>query len=124
MLFVSSKMEHITPVLMKLHWLPISQRLNFKILLYVYKALHGLAPEYLTGMLQPYVTARALRSTHQGLLLEPRVRRQHYGGRAFAAAAPRLWNSLPTSVRAAETLDIFKSRLKAYLFRQAFAEIC
>ena len=42
------KYEHITPVLIKLHWLPIKFRIQFKVLLLVYKALNGLAPKYLS----------------------------------------------------------------------------
>ncbi len=38
------KNEHITPVLRELHWLPVSYRIDFKILLFVFKALHGTAP--------------------------------------------------------------------------------
>ena len=40
--------NHITPVMRSLHWLPVSSRIIFKILLLVYKSLHGLAPAYLT----------------------------------------------------------------------------
>ena len=36
--------EHITPVLKQLHWLPVSYRIKFKVLLYTYKALNGCAP--------------------------------------------------------------------------------
>ena len=37
--------EHITPVLINLHWLPVQQRNIFKLLLNTYKALKGLAPD-------------------------------------------------------------------------------
>ena len=37
------KYNHITPVLVDLHWLPMKQRIDFKILLLTYKALNGLA---------------------------------------------------------------------------------
>ncbi len=36
------KREHTTPVLMELHWLPVHQRIDYKILTLVYKALHNL----------------------------------------------------------------------------------
>ncbi|PIK45578.1 ORF2-encoded protein [Apostichopus japonicus] len=41
----SKKFDHITCILRQLHWLPVSYRINFKIILHTYKALHGLAPE-------------------------------------------------------------------------------
>ena len=36
--------EHVTPVLMGLFWLPVQQRIQYKILLLSYKAQHGLCP--------------------------------------------------------------------------------
>jgi len=44
----SRKFDHITPVLHELHWLPMVQRVRFKLALIVFKCLHGLAPSYLT----------------------------------------------------------------------------
>ena len=49
------KYEQITPVLIKLHWLPIKFRIQFKVLLLVYKALNGLAPKYIKELLVPSV---------------------------------------------------------------------
>ena len=46
----TKKSDHITPVLVNLHWLPIEHRVIFKLLLYTYKALHGLAPDYLANL--------------------------------------------------------------------------
>ena len=54
--------EHITPVLFALHWLPICQRIQFKLLLLVYRCTHQLVPAYLTDLVVPYVPARSLRS--------------------------------------------------------------
>ena len=45
-----------------------------------------------------------------------RVRTKLTGDRAFAKAAPELWNSLPQSLRDITSLDQFKSRLKTFLF--------
>ena len=47
--------DHIIPVLAFLHWLPVRFRIDFKILLFMYKALTGLAPTYLSDLLKPYV---------------------------------------------------------------------
>ena len=51
-----------TAPLMSLHWLPIEQRIEFKLLLFTYKALHDTAPSYIKDMLEPYVPHRHLRS--------------------------------------------------------------
>ena len=50
------KHEHITPVLRRLHWLPVRERIHFKILLLAFKCQHRLAPGYLAELLVPNVT--------------------------------------------------------------------
>ncbi len=56
------KSEHITPVLRSLHWLPVTFRIDFKVLLLVYKSLNGLGPKYIADMLTEYKPNRPLRS--------------------------------------------------------------
>ncbi len=114
------KSEHITPHLSSLHWLPIEQRINFKILCMTYKALHGLAPGYIKDLLKQYSPARTLRSTDRGLLCKPKMNLKSYGERAFSFAAPTLYNSIPLHIRQSTSLDSFKSNLKTYLFQLAF----
>ncbi|XP_056587301.1 uncharacterized protein LOC130407959 isoform X1 [Triplophysa dalaica] len=116
----SRKYDHITPVLSSLHWLPIKYRIDFKIILITYKALNGLAPTYLTELLSRYNPSRSLRSQNLGLLTIPRITKSTKGGRAFSYVAPKLWNSLPDTIRGSDTLSQFKSRLKTHLFSQAF----
>ena len=58
----TQKIDHITPVLASLHWLPVKARADFKVLLLTYKALHGLAPTYLSDLVLPYIPTRTLRS--------------------------------------------------------------
>ena len=110
---------HTTPVLRKLHWLPISKRVMFKILLLTFKAINGLAPQYIVDLLTVYSPSRNLRSTAKGPLLKPpslkAIKTATYGDRSFSAAAPKLWNKLP-SIRAIKSLECFKSLLKTYLF--------
>ena len=49
-----SKFDHISQVLHdRLHWLAVAQRIHYRLCLLVYKALHGLAPQYLTDFCQP-----------------------------------------------------------------------
>jgi hypothetical protein len=116
----TNKYDHITPVLAELHWLPVSYRCQFKILLLVYKALHDLAPIYLKNMLQRKPTGeRSLRSDNKNLLIVPKVS-SSYGSRSFYYSAPVLWNSLSQDVRDAKSLDIFKSLCKRDLFKSAF----
>ena len=117
------KFDHITPILQSLHWLPVHFRTDFKILLFVFKCLHGLAPQYLSNLLVPYTPSRLLRSADQALLVVPKTKRKSRGDRAFAVAAPRLWNELPLHIRLTESLAVFKSRLKTHLFSLAFNSV-
>ena len=114
------KREHITPILATLHWLPVSYRIDFTILLITFKALHGLAPNYIIDLLEPYNPVRTLRSSEGALLVPPITRRVSRGDRAFAARAPQLWNSLPAALRLAESVDVFKTRLKTHLYIKCF----
>ncbi|XP_030292176.1 gastrula zinc finger protein XlCGF28.1-like [Sparus aurata] len=94
--------EHITAVLYTLHWLPIKQRIDFKILLLTFKALHHLAPPYLSDLLIPHRPSRALRSSSSLTLTIPPFKLKTFGHRAFSRAAPRLWNSQPQPIRDGE----------------------
>lgn len=93
------KYDHISPVLSSLHWLPVHFRVDFKILLFTYKCLNGLAPSYLSDLIHPYAPSRALRSADQLQLVVPKTKRKLRGDRAFSVAAPRLWNQLPLEIR-------------------------
>ncbi len=116
----SSKRSHITPVLKDLHWLPIAFREQFKILVITYRALHGQAPSYIQDLLYAHSPGRSLRSSDLDLLTIPRTRLKTKGDRAFCAVAPRLWNSLPLTLRTMGSVDSFKRHLKTNLFGQAF----
>ena len=112
--------EHITSVLKALHWLPVQQRIKFKTLVLVYKAVNNLAPVYLQELLHPHVPCRGLRSSEMNLLVVPFTRSSVIQQCAFSAAGPRLWNSLPLSLRSAPILSVFKLQLKTYLFEEYY----
>ena len=114
------KSEHITPVLKELKWLPVKQRIKFKVLLLTYKCLNGVGPKYLCDLLKTAKSTRSLRSSGKGLLIVPRTKQITYGNRGFYHSAPSLWNSLPLEIRNSSSLNVFKSNLKTYLFKQYF----
>ena len=116
----SKKYDHITPLMKQLHWLPISQRIIYKIVLITYKSLNGSAPHYINNMLKPYTPSENLRSSSKGLLTIPSVKLVNCGERSFSYTAPKLWNELPEYIRKSETLPIFKTRLKTHLFKQYY----
>ena len=104
----------------ELHWLPIKDRIVFKILMLTYKCLYGLAPSYLADLLTTYQPNRSLRSATQFLLDPPRhIATSYYGERAFSTSAPKLWNALPQSIKNATSLTIFKKCLKTHLFNNS-----
>ncbi|XP_072046906.1 uncharacterized protein [Amphiura filiformis] len=115
-----SRHEHITPALEELHWLPIKQRVAYKIMLVTYKALHGMSPVFISDIIHVYVPTRSLRSSAGCRLKVIKSSTKFYGDRSFAFAASKLWNDLPSEIRQATTLGIFQSRLKTHLFRQYF----
>ena len=86
---LSKRFDHITPILFKLHWLPLGYRIHFKILLLV----------YLSELLRYTNGPRLLRSSSQNFLAVPGTRLKTCGDRAFSAADPRLWNQLPPDIR-------------------------
>ena len=73
------KHEHMSPVLKSLHWLPIPQRIEYKVIILTFKAVHGLAPEYLQVLLMWHKAARSLRSNDLALLDVPNTKLKHYG---------------------------------------------
>ena len=111
------KHEHITPVLRDLHWLPVHERIRFKILLMTFKCLNQLAPSYLSDLLIHYRPSRTLRLSDKELLVQLRCHLKTYGERAFSFIAPKLWNALPLSIKRCNSAESFKSTLKTYLSR-------
>ncbi len=77
------------------------------------------APDYICDLIKPYTASMSLRSSDQLLSSVPRSRNTK-GDRAFSAVALKQWNGLRMNIRAAPSLDAFKSSLKTYLYSLAF----
>ena len=104
-----------------LHFLPVSERIQFKTCVLVYKCMNGLAPDYLIERIEKRKKkVVSLRADEDDLLLEIPQTRYRSTERAFRVAGPRLWNKLPRDLRRSETLTSFKKGLKTVLFAQAF----
>ena len=71
----SRKSCHITPILKELHWLPVNQRIVFKLLMIVYKCINNIPPSYLSELLSQYSPTRSLRSGNKQLLQETKSNR-------------------------------------------------
>ena len=79
-----------------------------------------MAPKYLIDLLQRYTPPRQLRSSSKNILKVPKSISKSYGDRAFQVAAPKLWNKLPDEIKLSSSLNEFKSKLKTFLFREAY----
>ena len=113
----SSKREHVTPLLVELHWLPIARRIEYKIATVCFNVISNTAPTYLSELFHLYVPSRALRSASDTRVFRiPNTRKKSQGQRSLSYMGPVTWNSLPFSVRHADTLSSFKSQLKTHLF--------
>ena len=113
------KSDHITPVLKDLHWLPVTKRIDHKILSLAYSCMEGTAPHYLQELVPKHVSTKGLRSSSQSLLKVPSVdghKKKSFGVRSFESAAPYLWNKLPQSLRDSGKKESFKRSLKTFLF--------
>ena len=97
-------------MLAELHCLPVSYRIDFKVMMITYKALNGIAPSYISELLKPHQTQRNRRSSNVNVLAVPKVLHKHFHREAaFAHYAPKLWNSLPLCMKQASSVDIFKT---------------
>jgi hypothetical protein len=119
LIFSAARLDSPAPLLHSLHWLPIRERITFKLCLYVYKALNGHAPHYLINSLKlkgkPSQGPITRSSSDTSLLVIPPTR-ICVGDQAFAAAGPSVWNTLPRHIRDAPTIDSFKQGLKTHLY--------
>jgi len=113
--------EHITPVLKDLHWLPVEQRIQYKVALVTHKVLATSQPHYLSKLVTAYKPTRGgMRSEAQRRLAIPTGLKSSFGGRTFTRASESVWNDLPENIRTISTLGTFKSKLKTHYFSTAF----
>ena len=85
--------SHITPLMCELHWLPLKQRIHFKILLFAFKAIHGIAPTYIQNLVSLKSQGAYKPKSSGGILLALSTFRTKVtlGDRSFQAAGPKLW---------------------------------
>ena len=114
--FDLSKFCHLTPAL-RLHWLPVIKRIQFKILLLTFKAIHGLSPPYISELITVKPKSiYGLHSNNSNLLLPPVEKMlPTLGARSFAV----LWNRLPSDITNVPSLNSFKKLIKTFLFNES-----
>jgi len=111
--------SHVKPLMRQLHWLPVQQRIDYKVSVLTYNTLNTSVRQYLSQRINCCVNARTLRSSATPLLIQP-FARTGFVKRSFRCATPSVCNSLPASVIGSDSLSVFKSRLKTFLFRRYF----
>jgi len=95
--------DHVTSVQRSLHWLPIHQRIQYKLCVLMYGAAHGHAPDYISNLatLTSATSGRShLRSADSLTFNIPRTRTR-MGDRVLSVAGSRAWNALPADIRCA-----------------------
>ncbi len=120
LVFNEPKRTHVTPLFISLHWLPVAARIKFKTLMLAYRTTTGSAPSYFHSLLRIYIPSRSLRSASERRLVVPSQRGSKSLSRTFSFTIPGWWNNLPTPIRNAGSLSIFKQQLKTHLFRHYF----
>lgn len=117
---LSTRRTHITPILRSLHWLPVKQRIIFKILLLTFHCMRSSSPpQYLISLINRYTPSRPLRSFTSNSLVPPKVSKT-WGERSFAYSSANSWNTLPEVIKNCITSDTFKMHLKTHLFNLSF----
>ena len=119
----SPRREHITPVLMKLHWLKIQDRIIYKMLMLTYKSYYNMAPPYLCELInkkESHVNTR-LGTDHHQLIMPPISIdcSNTFLERSFIYAAPCEWNKLSEHIRTSN-FDCFRKSVKTMLFTQQY----
>ncbi len=117
LVFNEPKRAHVTPLFVSLHWLPVAARIQFKTLMLAYRTTTGSAPAYFHSLLRIYIPSRSLRSASERRLVVPSQRGSKSLSRTFSFTVPGRWNDLPTPIRNAGSLSIFKQQLKTHLFQ-------
>ena len=122
-IFNLSLRDHITPYLKELHFLPVKQRINYKIAMLTFKSIHGIAPPYITELihLKSPNSIYGLRANHEPYILKTDLK-THFKRTegAFSYKAPYVWNNLPHTVRLETDFEKFKTALKTFYYEQAF----
>jgi hypothetical protein len=116
----SSRLTSARPLLQSLHWLPVAERIEFKLDLLTFKTHTTRQPSYLLPYVLPSKPARSLRSSDHFSLIVPHGVNIDFARRGFSFAAPSVFNSLPVDVRDCFNVNVFKILLKTFLFNRTF----
>ena len=99
-----------------LGWVSLEDKRKIHYLSTVWQCLHGRSPIYLKKMVASTDSLHSYNTRSR--LVVPRFRRSFAARCSFSLHAPSLYNGIPRSVKMADTMDVFRSRLHAHLLGQ------
>ena len=103
------------PLFQQLGWLNIYERLEYNKAIVLYKSTHGLTPTYISNLFEfPSSERHSVRSVSNNDMLIKRHNTKIFK-KSLQYGGPRLWNSLPTSIRNARSLESFKNALSKFM---------
>ena len=114
--------DHVKPALKQLHWLPVEQRITYKLYLFTHHIHTGQAPQYLSDCVYTVSALSGryrLRLTGSVDYVLPRTRTR-FGERGFSYCGPAAWNTLPSNLHDISDTGTFRKRLKSVLFHRAY----
>ena len=114
--------DHVKPALKHLHWLPVEQRITYKLCLFMHHIHTGQAPHYLSDCVSTVSSLSGryqLRSTGSADYVLPGTRTR-FGERGFSYCGPAAWNTLPSDLHHITDTSTFRKRLKSVLFDRAY----
>ena len=113
-IFGLKKTDSVKEKMKQLHWLQIQQRIEFKIILFVFKSIHSSAPSYLSELFYPV-------NINEKRAPTLRINNTHsFNARAFQISGAKLWNNLPSKIREIYDIEKFKQNLKTHLFKASY----
>ncbi len=116
----TGKYDHISDKLSQLKWMPVTQRIKYKLNVLTWKALNRQAPDYISSLISERDQGIDLRSGKSKVLNVPKTKLKTMGDKAFSVAAPKSWNLLPKTLRMSGKLQSFKAGLKSLYLKEAF----
>ena len=123
----TSKYASVTPVLNKLHWLPVEHRSVFKTATLVYKFLHIGFPKCFAPHISSYSSHYSTRSSQSGcnFLVVPKFppsnpKSVKHFGYSFAFDAASLWNAFLDEIPVSPSVASFRKQLRTYLYKKVY----
>ena len=123
-----------TPILERLHWLPVKFHIHFKICTITFRTLKYNQPQYLADLLVRPKCSKYQCCTNSNRFVVPRIK-TNTGSRAFSKSGPALWNSgnylnltysiwLSHPISSAASLPVDKPALASIMIYDHAEDLC